>query len=194
MKSVISTPISESFQSIFDEFSSMLRRYISYRIRDNSAVDDILQEVFLRLYKNQEKIAKKEKIKSWLFSVAKNSIVDYYRKQSQNEVLDVETGDVAYADEEDFYDEFSGCVNHFLAQLSSTYSEALRLYELEEFSLQEIADMLNMPLSSVKSKVQRGRKKLKDAIFACCEYEFDVKGKPVTFKPKCCKSPKCLKN
>lgn len=63
----------DEFKAVFDEFSHSIRRYIAFRISDTAAVDDILQEIFISLYKNGDKIKSKEKLKSWLYTVAKKT-------------------------------------------------------------------------------------------------------------------------
>lgn len=181
----------DEFKAAFDEFSHSIRRYIAFRISDTAAVDDILQEVFISLYKNGDKIKSKEKLKSWLYTVAKNAIVDHARAKKSTQPL---PDDIAETKNDDgFHKELSACVKHFADTLSPAYSGVTALYEFEELSADEISKKLSMPLATVKSKIQRGRKKLKEALFGCCEFEFDRYGTPIDFKPKCCKSPHCLK-
>lgn len=180
------------FKTVFDEFSLALRRYIARNVSDSAAVDDILQEVFIKAYKNSSKLKSQEKLKSWLFTIAKNTITDHYRADKRTELLAEDAAQETL--EPSFYDELSGCVRHFAQALPAGYSEVLEAYEFEELSAQQIAQKLDIPLSTVKSKIQRGRKKIKDALFECCSFEFDRDGKPVDFAPKCCTAPSCFKN
>jgi RNA polymerase sigma-70 factor, ECF subfamily len=183
----------KEFNTVYDEFYSLLNRFIVYKVKDKHLAKDILQEVFLRLYNNQDKIIKKEKIKSWLYKVATNTIIDYYRKQNNNEII---SDNIEYFEDikdDSFYIEFSNCVSHFITTLSPTYTEVLKLHEYQELSVKEISQKLNIPISTVKSNIKRGRSQIKTALFLCCEFEYDHQGIPIELKPKCCKSPKCLK-
>jgi RNA polymerase sigma-70 factor, ECF subfamily len=184
-------PQTDEFKAAFDEFSHSIRRYIAFRISDTAAVDDILQEVFISLYKNGDKIKSKEKLKSWLYTVAKNAIIDHARAKKLVEALPDDIADIS--NDDGFHKELSGCIKHFAHTLPPAYSEVTALYEFEELSADEIAKKLSIPLATVKSKIQRGRKKLKEALFGCCEFEFDRHGTPIDFRPKCCKTPRCLK-
>ncbi|MDY0321166.1 MAG: sigma-70 family RNA polymerase sigma factor [Arcobacteraceae bacterium] len=181
------------FEKIFDELSSVLYKYIYYRVKDKFVAQDILQEVFIRLYKNQDNIITNEKIKSWLYKVATNSIIDYYRKKNINEIMSDSIENMEDIQDNSFHTEFSNCINHFITTLSFVYKDVLILHEYQELSVKEISQKLNMPIPTVKSKIQRGRQKLREALFLCCEFEYDHHGIPIEFKPKCCKSPKCLK-
>jgi RNA polymerase sigma-70 factor (ECF subfamily) len=183
----------KEFTKVFDTFSSVLYKYIVYRVKDKHLANDLLQEVFIHFYKNQDKIISKEKIKSWLYTVAKNTIIDYYRKQNNNEIISDTIEYFEEKKEDSFQIEFSNCVNHFMTTISPTYKEVLRLYEYQELSAKEISQQLNISIATVKSKIQRGRKKLKEVLFLCCEFEYDHQGIPIELKPRCCKSPKCLK-
>lgn len=69
-----------------------------------------------------------------------------------------------------------GWLPHMIAQLPETYREAVELYELKGDAQKKIADKLGISLSGAKSRVQRGREKLKSLLFDCCTFEQDRRG------------------
>lgn len=177
------------FEAIVNNFSKTLRRYIVFSTKNESIADDILQEVFIKLYENSDKLKSQEKLKSWLYAVTKNTIADYYRKNKKTEFLPDDIS--AQAEEPTCYDEIGKCVLQLMPSIPKGYSEIIRLYDYKELSAVEISQMLNMPLATVKSKVQRGRKKIKEALLECCEFELDKNGAPIYFASKDREAKKC---
>jgi RNA polymerase sigma-70 factor (ECF subfamily) len=68
------------------------------------------------------------------------------------------------------------CVKPFINKLPGEYKEALLLTEFQDISQKELAEKLNISYSGAKSRVQRGRAKLKEIILDCCAYQSDVYG------------------
>ncbi len=68
--------------------------------------------------------------------------------------------------------------------LPDGYREAVELAEVEGLPQQEIADRLGLSLSGAKSRIQRGRVMLRDALEACCHFEFDSRGNMMDYEPK----------
>jgi RNA polymerase sigma-70 factor (ECF subfamily) len=72
----------------------------------------------------------------------------------------------------------------FVASLPSPYRAALTLTELEGLTQKEAAEMLGVPLSTMKSRVQRGRERLREIFDACCEISLDARGSVVECEPR----------
>lgn len=175
-----------NFEETVNTFSKTLRRYIVYATNNSSFVDDILQDVFIKLYQNVDSLKSSEKVKSWLYSVTKNTIIDYYRKEKKTEILQ----DDLYVQKHELscYDEIGECILGLLLNTQDEYVQIIKLYEYKGLTAQEIANILNLPLPTVKSKINRGRKKLKQTLLECCEFENDKNGAPISFNRKQTKS------
>ncbi|MGK0467707.1 sigma-70 family RNA polymerase sigma factor [Clostridium sp.] len=76
--------------ALWEEFSIPLRKFISKRISNQQNAEDILQEVFLKINSNIEALKDKQKLQSWIYSIARNTIIDFYRK---NSILEIELPD-----------------------------------------------------------------------------------------------------
>ena len=75
--------------------------------------------------------------------------------------------------------------------LPAPYGQALTLTEFEGLTQRQLAERLGISLSGAKSRVQRGREKLKEALLDCCQFEFDRRGKIIDCMPKgegCCRT------
>jgi len=163
------------------EHRSRLRGYIAKRVRDRDAVDDILQEVFLKVNASLHGVKSHVSISAWLYRIAANAIADHYRAQKPWEELPDEVA--APEPEQDFIAELATCLQPFIAELPESYRAALLLSEIEGLPQREVAELLNISLSGAKSRVQRGREKLRQRLFDCCDIETG-RGGIVGYEPR----------
>lgn len=141
------------------------------------------QEVFYKLSKSETSSV--NSIKNWVYTIAKNTITDYYRKKRIQTTDEVE--EVSYSDElneESAANELSKCVTQFVDELPEDYRSIMVLSELEEIPQKEIAVQLNINYVTVRSKIQRGRKKLKELISDCCKVTQGGKGSILKYEVK----------
>lgn len=156
--------------------------YVKKRINSHEDAEDLTQEVFYKLSKAENSTV--ASIKSWVYTIAKNTITDYYRKKR---IPITEFNEMPYYheyDEESAATELSKCVTRFLNELPEEYRSIMILSELEEIPQKEIAAQLNMNYVTVRSKIQRGRKKLKALFAKCCDITQGGKGSILEFGPK----------
>jgi RNA polymerase sigma-70 factor, ECF subfamily len=119
--------------------------------------------------------------------MVRNAIGDYFRNKK---FLDSDLGIPATLIEED--EEFLNatiadcCIKPFINQLPEKYKEALLLTEFQDISQKDLAEKLNISYSGAKSRVQRGKEKLKEIILNCCAYQSDVYGNLMEAERKNC--------
>ncbi len=148
--------------------------YVKKRINSQEDAEDLTQEIFLKLAKSN--INSIDNVKSWVYTIAKNTITDYYRKKKvYTEEVNEETIKDEYNDD-NIVQELSGCITAYVEKLPEDYIEIMRLSELEDIPQKEIAEKLNMNYVTVRSKIQRGRKKLKAIFSDCCTIIQGAKG------------------
>ncbi len=157
--------------------------YVKKRVNNQEDAEDLTQEVFYKLSKSET--SKVESVKSWVYMIAKNTITDYYRKKKIPTTNEVEEVGYSYElNDENAADELSKCVTQFVNELPEDYRSIMLLSELEEIPQKEIAERLNMNYVTVRSKIQRGRKKLKDLFSDCCNVSQGGKGSILDYKIK----------
>jgi len=78
----------------------------------------------------------------------------------------------------------AGWLDEMIRSLPAGYRDAVQLAEIEGLSQQEVADRLGLSLSGAKSRIQRGREMLKDALDRCCHFEFDSRGNMMDYEPR----------
>ncbi len=180
---------------IWEEFSNKLQMFILKRVKSKHDAEDILQDVFLKIHNKIESLESENKLKSWIYQITRNAIVDYYRNHGKNPRLEMESPQQI----EDFSDkngfesaeiEISSCIRPMVDDLPEKYKEAILMTEYETLSQKELAKRLGLSKSGAKSRIQRARKNLKNMLLECCHFEFDRLGKIIEFEPKngSCKS------
>lgn len=175
----------KSLKEIWDEFGLKLKGFIAKQVGDQSLAEDILQEVFLKIHSNLVNLKNEDKLESWLYQVTRHAVIDHFRRQKKEEELPEEWE----ADQEDHENEaiekLAPSIKAMILTLPQKYREALVLTEYHGLTHKQLADRLGISLAAVKSRVQRGREKLKEMLLACCHFELDKRGKVIDYYPKC---------
>lgn len=173
-------------QLSYQELRMVLKNYIKRRISIEEDAEDLLQETIVKIYNNIDKAKGYNNIYPWIFKIAKNSIIDYYRtrKTSENiEMLDIIEAD-DYHDDINHNDSMSKCISTIIEKLPTKYKEAIILTEYSGYTQKQMAEKCKISLSAGKSRVQRGKKLIKKMMLECCSMEFDKYGNVVEFKCK----------
>lgn len=169
-------------EQIWNEHRAALHAFISQRVSVASDADDLLQDVFVRVHERIGALKDDESLKAWIYRIARNAIVDHYRGTKSTQELP-ESLAVPQEDGNDgAQKQISECVLPFVLQLPEPYREAVMLSEIEGLTQQHVADRLGLSLSGAKSRVQRGRAKIKQMLLDCCNFEFDSKGTVIDYE------------
>jgi len=164
-----------------------LRAFIAKRVNEQDHIDDILQDVFIRVHRQMNTVKDPRRIVSWIYQVTRNAIIDHYRKpgrqreipaglSSELEVFNEvsKNSEAARRDESgESRSELAGCIRPMIERLSQDYRDALTLVEIDGLTQQAAAKQMNLSLSGMKSRVQRGRRQLKQMLEDCCLIELD---------------------
>ena len=146
---------------------------IMSKVKDVQITDDLVQEVFLKIHSKLETVADESKIKPWLLSVCRNTVLDYLRKSNKEVPLEKEETIVAI---EEYKHSEKDCLLGIIKNLPKKYRDPLFLSDIKGLKQAEIAEKLNLPLSTVKSQIQRGRKLIVQGYMDCCDYKLNDQG------------------
>jgi RNA polymerase sigma-70 factor (ECF subfamily) len=178
-------------EQLWETFSHDLHRYIARRVRRPEDAEDILQTVFLRIQAKLPTLRDDERLLAWIYTVARNAITDYYRLASNRRELPVDDFhgplDLTQDDEDEGWTaeaELATCLQPMLAQLAPEQAAALELVELRGVSQVEAALLAGVSVSGMKSRVQRGRARLRELLLTCCSVSQDVRGRVREFEPR----------
>ncbi len=176
--------IASEARGAWSELERHLRPYVGRRVA-SSEVDDVLQDVFLRLHQGLGSLRDTESFGGWVYRVARHVIIDRARARSRrplelasDAVLDASLESLTEPSDE-LEAELGQCVARFVGQLPSPYREAVTLTELQGLGQREAAEMLGISRSGMKSRVARGRQKLREMFQECCEIALDSRGRVV---------------
>lgn len=160
--------------SVYRDFRSKLQSYLARRLGNPDDVDDILQDVFVRVTRNEQTLKTVREPLAWLYTLTNSALVDHLRKQRNH--VGSTGGDIdnipALPDEETD-DEFSKCLLPLVDNLPGKYQDAIRFVDMGGGKQTELAYNSGVTVSAAKSRVQRGRQMLKDSILGCCLVERD---------------------
>lgn len=172
----------------WQNINQSLLAFIKSKINDEATAKDILQEVFLKVQLKSGQLKDESKLIAWVFQIARNTINDYFRKQKRNLEWSPIIGESAQDDsaQPNQHKDFSQCIPRFLDALPDKYRDAVYLVEIEGLSQKELAERLNISYSGAKSRVQRGREKLKEALLECCRISTDVYGNIIDYQKREC--------
>jgi RNA polymerase sigma-70 factor (ECF subfamily) len=173
------------FWDIYDQYYARVRKFILSLVRDEWVADDLIQETFLKIQNNLKSLKDPSRLSSWIFRIAYNLCQDHFRqvKRSHKEERIDQEG------MEDFKEaliqkgpdiqkeleqrQMGECVQNQINLLPESLRTVLLLFDIMEFSHQEIADILGITVKNVKVRLHRARKKLKPILKEKCSFERD---------------------
>ena len=176
-----------NLEDIWIIFEDRLKSFVLSRISDEMAAEDILQEVFIKIHSNIDKLKDDSKIQSWIFQITRNSMNDYFRSIKKTDQHLPIPEEVEEDNSSDLMADTLKDMAKMMEELSADDCEALCLTELGGMSQKDYAKKTGISYSGAKSRVQRAKLKLKDLLMKCCHYQFDKYGTVIgIYPPACC--------
>lgn len=176
--------------SIYTQFHQVLFGFIKSKVNSHQDAEDILQNVFIKIASGLNGLERKEKLQSWIYTIARNSVIDYYRTSTNKESLSVELHIEETFREEEYIDTTKGldcCLIDFVNQLPEEYRDIIIDVEMKGVKQKDLVSKYNLAYPSIRSRVQRGREKLKQILLECCHIQWDNRGNilDVASRAKC---------
>lgn len=179
--------ISAEARGAWRELEARLRPYVARRVASTADIDDVLQDTFVRVHRGVGKLADDERFGAWVYRVAASAIGDYRRARGRNPLAPASAESrepLAAEPDENLESELSECVALFVARLPSPYREAVTLTELQGLTQKDAAEMLGIGLPAMKSRVQRGRERIRRMFEECCQISVDCRGRVIECTPR----------
>ncbi|HEY0250473.1 MAG TPA: sigma-70 family RNA polymerase sigma factor, partial [Kofleriaceae bacterium] len=134
----------------WDEVATKLAPFIARRVAP-ADVDDVLQDVLLRMHRGLVALREDDRMTAWMFQVARSAIAERGRDQARHPVAEPATELAATVeDERDAASSLAQCLVGFVARLPSPYREAITLVELEGMTIRAAAEMVGISVSGMK--------------------------------------------
>jgi len=162
-----------SFNILVQRYTNPIYNYICRFINDNAEAEDIVQETFYRLFKNKHYYKEIAKFSTWIYTIAGNLAKTELRRKKRRKFLSINNF-MSTDKDYDIPDPDSNpeknlnslvtdeIIQRAIAKLSPKFKEVILLRDVQGFSYEEIAVIVNVPLGTVKSRVNRARLKLQE--------------------------------
>jgi len=160
-------------QQVWTSYSEDLKRFIISKVKDIAIADDILQDTFIKIHTKLHTLKDIKKLKSWCFTVARNSILDYWK--STNQTFEIANFEADTKIPENLHTE-KDCLRGILKNLPKKYRDPLFLSDIKGLKQQEVAHQLNQSLPTTKSQIQRARKLIAQGFMDCCGFVLNKEG------------------
>jgi RNA polymerase sigma-70 factor (ECF subfamily) len=157
---------------VWETYANDVKRLIMSKVKDTQITNDLVQEVFIKVHTKLTTVEDERKVKSWLLSVSRNTVLDYFRKSDKE--IPLEKAATIVSDENYTHSE-KDCLPGIIKNLPQKYRNPLLLSDIKGLKQAEIASQLNVPLATVKSQIQRGRKLIVQGYMDCCDYKLNDK-------------------
>lgn len=155
-----------AFSTLFDRYKTQLFRHIYQRIKSASESEEILQNIFISVWKNRLTIVIKESLRPYLIGAAKNCVLEYYTKTARDivhtKLLSGIPEPIEYPAEEFIIaSELEGLINTEVQKMPATMQKIFRLSRSQHASVREIALMLSISEQTVKNNITMALKRLR---------------------------------
>ncbi len=157
------------------EHQSELKGYLIHRLGDRALAEDLLQDVFLKAMRAGERFCALDNPRAWLFQVARNALVDHLRLARELVPL---PDDLAVEEDEIRapVDALAECLERVLSELPPDDRDIIRRCDLEQTKLHVYAETHGLTLPATKSRIQRARQRMRDAMTESCRVRVDDTG------------------
>jgi len=158
----------EAFAELYDEFMPKVFRYISYEVNHQQITEDLTSTVFEKALASFDKYSSdKAAFSTWIFSIARNTLIDYYRTNKMRQQVDLDEAVEVPSREPSPQEEVEKkaeqeCLRECLARLPEGDREIIQLKFAGEFNNRQIAKMLGLSESNVGVRLFRAVKKLRE--------------------------------
>ena len=171
-----------NIEHLYRQFYQQLFLFILKKVGQEADAKDLVQDTFMKIWYKMDTLKDEQKLVPWMYQITRNVIMDYFRKQQHlpSEAIDTEE------DEEQALERLAGCLNLYINLLPEEEREIFVAAELKNIRQKDLAQQYEIPYSSLRSKVQRSRKKIKQMLLDCCDFQFDTRGRVMGYTPKSC--------
>ncbi|WP_108866251.1 sigma-70 family RNA polymerase sigma factor [Aquimarina aquimarini] len=162
----------------WETYQDDIRIFIKSKVKNDHITDDLVQETFIKVHNKKDTLKDESKIKSWLFTIARNTVYDFFKETKQQTIEIVEESTYEEINIEPEHSE-KDCLPGLINALPQKYRVPLFLSDIKGYKQEQIAEQLQLPISTVKSQIQRARKLIVKGYMECCNYTMNNKGKLV---------------
>ncbi|MBJ7879397.1 sigma-70 family RNA polymerase sigma factor [Gelidibacter salicanalis] len=160
-------------KAVWNLYSEDIKHFILGKVKDDVATDDLLQETFLKVHVKLDTLHDETKLKPWVFAIARHTVMDYFRNHQS---ISSQAEDHIPADNAPAEHTKEDCLRGIIKSLPKKYRNPLILADIQGLKQAQISERLKLPLPTVKSQIQRGRKLISQGFVECCDFKINNDG------------------
>ncbi len=153
-----------AFEYLFNRYRDAIYRLFVQRLRGTDGADDLLQETFVKVYINLHRYNTAYTFGQWVYTIARNTFIDFVRKRQDDQSIDerftVPVSSAPTPEESVINLQQRTQIEHYLGRMPERYRKLIEMRFFEEYSYEEIAAKLSLPLGTVKTQIHRAREQM----------------------------------
>lgn len=153
-----------AFEYLFNRYRDAIHRLFVQRLGGVNDVDDLLQETFVKVYINLGRYRTEYTFGQWVYTIARNTFIDFVRKRQDDLSIDERFTAPASSgpnpEESVINRQQRTQIEEYLERLPPRYRQLVRMRFFDEYSYEEIAVKLSLPLGTVKTQIHRAREQM----------------------------------
>ncbi len=152
-----------AFNEIYLRYSKKIYAYCKKSIKDNKFTEDIYQETFVKFYNAGRSGVKIDNLQTYLFRIVRNLCLNF-KRDNNREFIEIEELHLTLDEDPSQKHELNSLINQAMEMLNDEYREAFIMQTYQELSYNEIAELLDVPISTVRNRIVRAKRKLKEIL------------------------------
>ena len=157
-----------AFKYLFNRYREAIRQLLVQRAGSESDADDLLQETFIKVYLHLDRYKTDYTFGQWVYTIARNTFIDYVRRHQEDLSIDERfsspPSSAPTPEESVIRLQQRAQIEHYLDRLTPRYRQLITMRFFEEYSYEEIAEKLALPMGTVKTQIHRARERMCDLI------------------------------
>ncbi|MBJ8112729.1 RNA polymerase sigma factor [Bacillus cereus group sp. N6] len=163
----------EKVEELIDIYKQQIYSLCHKLAKTKEDAEDIFQETWIKVFSSRHQLSSVENYKKWITTICVRAFYDFYRKKKRwkDRVLDLfhkeDGGEIDFADEVNISEEFiqkveSEMIREVIQLLNEKYKTVLVLYYYEQYSYKEMSEILNIPIGTVKYRLNYAKKQMRE--------------------------------
>ncbi len=171
--------MNRQIEQVYEEYNRYMYHLCLKLTRNQTEAEDLMQEVWVKIVRYEDYLKNVEHVKAWLTTICMNTFRDRYRKDVRHSkhlliqpdqldvpILDLIPSDALTAEERLERDDLSQMIQQKIDELDGIYKNTVLYFYVYQYSLVEIADLMKVSIGTVKSRLFRAKKRLKEMMVA----------------------------
>ncbi|HHK5535129.1 MULTISPECIES: RNA polymerase sigma factor [Bacillus] len=165
----------EKVEELIDIYKQQIYSLCYKLAKTKEDAEDIFQETWIKVFSSRHQLSCVENYKKWITTICVRTFYDFYRKKKRwkDRVLDLfhkeDGGEIDFADEVDISEEFiqkveAEMIREVIQLLNEKYKTVLVLYYYEQYSYKEMSEILNIPIGTVKYRLNYAKKQMRERL------------------------------